>query len=98
MRLFDTLVRLDRETLQPVPELAKSIEVSEDGLLYTLRLDPEARFHNGRPVSATDVKASWERAAAPSTLSDYAWLFEPIKGAEAFRAGEADANLYRFSA
>ena len=90
-RLFDGLMRLDRVRNVPEPELAASYSVSDDGLVYTFRLLPEARFHHGRPIRASDFKFSWERVLAPATGSPKAWLFELIDGADAFRAGEAES-------
>ena len=45
-------------------DLAESWEVSEDGLVYTFVLKPDAVFHTGRRVTADDVKWSIERASS----------------------------------
>ena len=52
--------------------LAESWSVSKDGLTYEFVLRPQARFHNGDPVTADDVKFSFERyrGAASKTLKD----------------------------
>ena len=47
------------------PALAKSWEVSKDGLSIKFVLDERAKFHNGAPVTAEDVKFSIERAMKP---------------------------------
>src|SRR5215472_9777809 len=54
------------------PSLAESWSVSKDGLTYEFVLRPQARFHNGDPVTADDVKFSFERyrGAASKTLKD----------------------------
>ena len=54
------------------PSLADSWSVSKDGLTYEFVLRPQARFHNGDPVTAEDVKFSFERyrGAANKTLRD----------------------------
>ncbi len=62
--LFRGLVVLDPD-LQIRPALAEDWQVSPDGSDYTFFLNPQARFHNGRPVTAEDVVFSWERAASP---------------------------------
>lgn len=64
--VYNTLVDLDAE-LNVVPELASSWEVSEDGLAYTFHLVEGARFHNGREVTASDVRYSFERLLDPAT-------------------------------
>src|SRR4051795_12796030 len=43
------------------PSLAESWSASEDGLIYEFVLRKNAKFHNGDPVSAEDVKFSFER-------------------------------------
>lgn len=60
--VFDGLVGLDPD-LNVVPSLARTWTVSPDGLSYTFGLWPEARFHNGRTVTAEDVVYSFLRAA-----------------------------------
>src|SRR2546425_11107103 len=42
------------------PSLAESWTISADGLTYEFVLRPGARFHNGGPVTAEDVKVSFE--------------------------------------
>jgi peptide/nickel transport system substrate-binding protein len=46
------------------PELAESWEISKDGLTYTFHLRKDATFHDGTPVTAKDVKYSFDRAVA----------------------------------
>ncbi|MGH7341239.1 MAG: ABC transporter substrate-binding protein, partial [Candidatus Rokuibacteriota bacterium] len=43
------------------PSLAESFTLSKDGLTYDFILRKGARFHNGEPVTAADVKFSFER-------------------------------------
>src|SRR5512145_737136 len=43
------------------PSLAESWSVSKDGLVYEFVLRQGAKFHNGEPVTADDVKFSFER-------------------------------------
>ncbi len=64
-QLFRGLVRFDR-ALNPVPELAERIEIGPDGRSYTVRLRADARFHDGSPITAMDVKYSLERACDPA--------------------------------
>src|SRR5499426_3035693 len=58
---------------QPMaPSLAESWTVSRDGLVYEFVLRPGAKFHTGDPVTAEDVKFSFERYKGTSaqTLKD----------------------------
>ena len=66
--VFSGLVTLSLD-YQPVLDLAESCSISDDGLLYTFVLRENAKFHDGRPVTAHDVKWSIERASDPETLS-----------------------------
>ena len=54
--LFEPLVRLDPVTLQPQPALARSWEVSGDRLTWTFHLDPRARWSDGTPLLAEDMR------------------------------------------
>ena len=57
---------------QMAPSLAESWTTSKDGLVYEFVLRQGARFHNGDPVTADDVKFSFERyrGAASKLLKD----------------------------
>ncbi|MEO6463271.1 MAG: ABC transporter substrate-binding protein, partial [Candidatus Eisenbacteria bacterium] len=66
-QMFQGLVRLD-STLTPRPALAASWS-AEHGGRHVFRLRPDARFHSGRPLRATDVVATLERALAPAAAA-----------------------------
>lgn len=87
-QLFDGLVRFDEDGM-PVPGLAKSWDVSEDGKTYTFHLR-DARFHNGRTVTAADFAWSWNRALNPDLKSPTAELYlGDIVGAKDVLDGKA---------
>lgn len=67
--VFSGLVSLDPR-LNLTPDLAETWEVSSDGTVYTFKLRENAKFHDGREVTAQDVVYSWERAASPEIKSD----------------------------
>jgi peptide/nickel transport system substrate-binding protein len=58
--VFEGLVTIG-EDYGVIPQLAESWTVSADGLDYTFKLRAGVKFHNGRTVTADDVKASIER-------------------------------------
>ena len=58
--LPDGTTSYDREKL--APELAESWEVAADGMSCTFKLRKDAKFHDGTPVTANDVKWSFDRA------------------------------------
>ena len=71
VELFGGLVTIDPD-LNIVADLAESWDTSLDGLRYTFYLRPDAKFHNGKPVTAEDVRWSLERATDPLTESPVA--------------------------
>lgn len=66
--LFGGLVKLNHD-LEVEGELASDWEVDSTGTIYTFHIHPQAKFHDGRQVTAEDVKYSWERAASPGLES-----------------------------
>jgi oligopeptide transport system substrate-binding protein len=72
--IFSGLIKID-EKAQPQPDLAKGWEVNRDNTVYTFHLRDNAKFHDGRAVTASDVKYSWERACDPITKSDKAGTY-----------------------
>jgi len=89
--LFSGLVVLNAQ-MKVQPALAQDWDISVDGTVYTFHLNPQARFHNGRPVTADDVLFSWERAAHPETNSEIVSLYMgDIVGLLEFHAGDAES-------
>lgn len=87
--IFSGLVTLD-PTLNVQPDLAAGWQVSADGTRYTFYLHPNARFHDGRPVTAQDVIFSWERAVSPALGSDTALTYlSDIVGVVEMATGQA---------
>ncbi len=68
-RLFTSLTRFDNATQRIRPALAKSWEVSADGLVWTWHLRRGARFSDGQPITAADVKFSFDVANDTSLAS-----------------------------
>ena len=65
VEIYGGLVTIDRN-LKIVPDLAEDCEISNGGKTYTFRLREDAKFHNGKPVTAQDFKWSLERASRTS--------------------------------
>jgi oligopeptide transport system substrate-binding protein len=72
--LFSGLVKFD-SNLKVVSDLAERWTVSADGKVYTFYLRKNAKFHDGKSVTASDVKYSWERACSPTLKSAKAIYF-----------------------
>ena len=81
--MFDSLLvgSLD-ETATGYGLLAEDVSVAPDGLSVTFRLRPEARFHNGQPVLAADVKHSFDTLVGPHTAPGYKTLLIDVAGAD----------------
>ena len=60
--------------------LASDVDVPADGMSATFKLRPEARFHNGDPVLAADVKHSYETLIGPYASPGYKSLLEDVEG------------------
>ncbi len=71
-----------------VPGTADSWEMSEDGLTYTFRIRPDARWSNGDPVTAADFVFGLRRLVDPATAAFYAAELGNVVNAEAIVAGE----------
>lgn len=84
--LFESLV-VEAPDGTPIPGNARHWEISEDGLVYTFHLRPEARWSNGDPVTAEDWLFSLRRAVDPATGSKYSMMLRPILNTEAIVAG-----------
>lgn len=83
----DSVIRVD-PSLAPIPGLAESWEISEDGTVYTFHLRSGISFHDGSPFTSDDVLFSWTRVLDPATAAVNAANFLNVKGGEAFLAGE----------
>ncbi|MXN66360.1 ABC transporter substrate-binding protein [Stappia sp. GBMRC 2046] len=88
--LFDGLMDYQPGTTELRPEIAESYEISEDGTVFTFKLRDGVKFHNGRALTAEDVKYSIERTVNPETQSPGAGFFGSIKGFEEASSGDAD--------
>jgi len=90
MQIFNGLVRFN-EKLEPIPDLAENLTISPDGKTYTFFLRRDARFHDGKPVTASDIKYSWERACNPATGSQTASTYlNDIVGSADVLSGRAE--------
>ncbi len=65
-QVYRGLMSLD-PNLDPVPELAESVDLSDDGRTFSFKLRETARFHDGRAITPEDVQASLSRALDPRT-------------------------------
>lgn len=66
---------------------AESIDVSEDGLTYTFHLRQNAKWSDGKPVTANDYKYGWDRLLDPNKGYSYAAFIFNVVGAEEYYNG-----------
>ncbi|WP_144789355.1 peptide ABC transporter substrate-binding protein [Lysinibacillus fusiformis] len=78
--VFEGLYRIGPENT-PIPGMAESHEVSEDGTVYTFKIRKDAVWSNGTPVTAQDFEYAWKRAINPETQAIYSYLMLDIKNA-----------------
>ena len=70
------------------PGVAKEWEVSDDGLVYTFHLNEEAKWSDGKQITAQDFVYSWQRLVDPATAAQYAYIGEYVKNGRAIEHGE----------
>jgi oligopeptide transport system substrate-binding protein len=80
--IYETLSINDPDNGGTLPGAAERWERSDDGLRWTFRLRPDARWSNGDPVTAADFAYAWRRAMLPDFASDYAGFVADIAGAQ----------------
>jgi oligopeptide transport system substrate-binding protein len=85
--LFEGLLRMNADG-KAEPGVAKSWEISEDGRTYRFRLRENARWSDGKPVTARDFVESWRRTLEPATGSLYNYQLHYLKNGAPYAAGE----------
>src|SRR5215218_1114859 len=86
------LYRLDANS-RPFPDMAESVDISEDGLNYTFTLRDGIKWSNGDPVTSQDFKYAWLRALDPKTASQYSYIITTfVKGATEYNSGKGSPD------
>ena len=82
----------DEEGEHFVLDGAESVDISEDGTVYTFHLRQDAKWSDGEPVTAHDYEYGWKRLLDPQYGYDYASFVFNIVGAEEYNTGSGSVD------
>ena len=92
LRLFAALPDYNNATQQDFPGLAKSWDVSPDGLTYTWHMRRGAKFSDGHPITSEDVlfmfKVCYDEKLHPSVHQDFIECLEEKRREDEYEARE----------
>ena len=96
VEVFGGLVTIDTD-LNIVSDIAESWTKSDDGTVYTFYLRKDAKFHDGKPVTAQDFKYSLDRASDPQTAAPVVeeYLGDIVGVKERLRGGATEVSGVR---
>jgi microcin C transport system substrate-binding protein len=69
--VYESLLQMDPVTEEYMPMLATHWKISEDKMTFTFRINPNARWADGKPVTSEDVIATWKLLVDPGILEAY---------------------------
>lgn len=84
--VMEGLTRVDAQGHQ-IPGVAEKWEINDKGATFTLRKD--AKWSDGKPVTAHDFVHGWRTVVDPKNASEYAFILFPLKNAENIVKGKA---------
>ncbi len=71
---------------------AERWDISEDGLTYTFYIRDNAKWSDGKKITAEDFVYAWQRAVDPITACEYAYQFEPVLNAIDINSGKKSVS------
>lgn len=89
LHAFEGLTKIDKNN-NIVPGVAEKWDISDDGLIYTFYLRTNAKWSDGKPVTAKDFEYAWKRALDINLDSPYSYMLEIIKNAKNINLGTMD--------
>lgn len=84
---FEGLIEMNDKG-EPVPAVAESWTSNEDFSEYVFNIRKDAKWSDGKSVTAHDFVYAWRRAADPATASEFAYFMYYLKNGEAVNYGE----------
>ncbi len=88
--IFGALVKMS-DQLEPLPDIAESVDVSDDATVYTFNLRQNVTFNDGTPLTSADVVFTIERAVDSRTASFWQGRFMGLAGAAEYSEQQADS-------
>lgn len=93
MNFYNGLYTYDLDNQLIAADAENVPEVSEDGLVYTIKIKETAKWSNGDAVTAEDYVYAWRRMVDPNLGTPYAYMFDGIiKNASEIMAGDMAIN------
>ena len=96
INIYDGLLKYNKDSTKVEPSLAKSWDVSPDGLTYTFHLQEGVKFHDGTEFDADAVKFNIDRQLPPQVTEDMAYasfVFGSVKDVEVVDKNTVKINL-----
>jgi oligopeptide transport system substrate-binding protein len=90
--IFEGLTTLDPFTLEPRPGVAEKWEISKDQKTFTFHLRKNAKWSDGKAITAEDFVWSWQRAVSPELASEYAHQLYYLVNGEDINKGKKPAT------
>lgn len=87
-QVFEGLAR-EQDDHKIVLAGAESMDVSDDGLVYTFHLRKDAKWSDGKPVTAKDYEFGWKRLINPDNAFDYMQFLYMIKNVPEYQDKKA---------
>lgn len=94
--IYEGLLKYDKDSTKVLPSLAKSWDVSTDGLTYTFHLQEGVKFHDGTDFNAEAVKVNIDRQLPPQVTEDMAYasfVYGSVKNVEVVDTNTVKINL-----
>jgi peptide/nickel transport system substrate-binding protein len=95
--IFEGLVKVNGATLRPEPNLAESLEVSDDGLVWTAHMRKGVLWSDGTPISAYDVTFTFNDIIYNTTINPCPVRGNFIMGGKKIKVEALDSSKVRFT-
>jgi len=90
--IYEGIYRLDQNNVLQPAGAVEAATISADGRVYKVKLRKESKWSDGVPVKAKDYVYGWQRTVDPKTSSNQAYMFRPVKHAQAIMNGKMDKS------